>query len=277
MAFICKRCNQEFLHKAYLKSHLERKRICDFIDNDYDVKILIEELYKRNLKDKTYDCEYCGMKFNSTSGKCQHKKNCKDKPKGTETIVNELSEQVKKLQSKIEELQIPNAQNITNNTTNNNNTQNINITVPKLKNFGWENMDAIPESLVSSLFMNLRFKELLANLHCDPNFPENQNVRIKSVKRNTMEIYRNNKWDIVTFTKGLTDLLLQGHKIFTDYYNKDKKRILEEDMDEQDLREILSQLQKIQDLNKSEIKPLIDELQMMLEEYRENGHAIVLA
>lgn len=137
-------------------------------------------------------------------------------------------------------------------------------------------MDAIPESLVSSLFMNLRFKELLANLHCDPNFPENQNIRIKSVKRNTMEIYRNNKWDIVTFTKGLTDLLLQGHKIFTDYCNKDKKRILEEDMDECDLRDLLSQLQKIQDLNKSEIKPFIEDLQMMLEEYRENGHAIIL-
>jgi outer membrane murein-binding lipoprotein Lpp len=107
MVFICKRCDQEFLHKAYLKSHLERKKICNFIDNDYDVKLLLEELYKRNLKEKTYDCEYCGMKFNSTSGKCQHKKICKDKPKDTETIVNELSEQVKKLQSKIEVLQIP--------------------------------------------------------------------------------------------------------------------------------------------------------------------------
>jgi hypothetical protein len=47
-------------------------------------------------------------------------------------------------------------------------------------------------------------------------------------------------------------------------------------MDEQDLREILSQLQKIQELNKSEIKPLIEDLQMMLEEYRENGHVIIL-
>jgi hypothetical protein len=201
----------------------------------------------------------------------RHRNICdKKENKDISHLINRIDQLEETLKDKLN-----NINNTTNNNTTNN-TQNINITVPKLKNFGWENMDAIPESLVSSLFMNLRFKELLANLHCDPNFPENQNVRIKSVKRNTMEIYRNNKWDIVTFTKGLTDLLLQGHKIFTDYYNKDKKRILEEDMDEQDLREILSQLQKIQDLNKSEIKPLIDELQMMLEEYRENGHAIVL-
>jgi hypothetical protein len=33
-----------------------------------------------------------------------------------------------------------------------------------------------------------------------------------------MEIFRDNKWDIVTFTNGLTELLLQGHKIFKDYY-----------------------------------------------------------
>ena len=201
-------------------------------------------------------------------GKASIKKIVKKKPSDK---ITELTNRIDILEEELKKNKMTNINNTTNNTQNN-----ININIPKLKNFGWENMDAIPESLISSLFMNLRFKELLANLHCDPNFPENQNIRIKSVKRNTMEIYRNNKWDIVTFTKGLTDLLLQGHKIFTDYCNKDKKRILEEDMDEQDLREILSQLQKIQDLNKSEIKPLIEDLQMMLEEYRENGHAIVL-
>jgi hypothetical protein len=136
-------------------------------------------------------------------------------------------------------------------------------------------MDALPESLVSSLFCDLRFRELLAQLHCDPNFPENQNIRIRSIKRNTMEIFRNNKWDIVSFSKGLQELLLQGHKIFKDFYKNDKERILEEDMDEGDLREILSQLKKIEDLNKNEIKPLIEDLQMMLEEFKLTGSAIV--
>jgi hypothetical protein len=134
-------------------------------------------------------------------------------------------------------------------------------------------MQAIPESLISSLFMNLRFRELLANLHCDPNYPENQNIRIKSIKRNTMEIFRNNKWDIMTFTNGLTELLLQGHKIFKDYYKNDKKRILEEDMSEDELNEILG---KIEQLNKNEIKLLKEEIQLMLEEYKSRGFTIVL-
>jgi hypothetical protein len=275
MNFICKRCNIVFSSKPRLKTHLLKIKPCEFIDDDLDRELLIDELYERKLNDKTYDCEYCNMKFNHASGKSQHKRTCKSKPLDKITI---LEKTVENLVSQIEDLKNQPI-NITNN--NNNNTQinnvsnNVSINGVKLKDFGRENMDALPESLVSSLFCDLRFRELLAQLHCDPNFPENQNIRIRSIKRNTMEIFRNNKWDIVSFSKGLQELLLQGHKIFKDFYKNDKERILEEDMDEGDLREILSQLKKIEDLNKNEIKPLIEDLQMMLEEFKLTGSAIV--
>ena len=274
--YTCKRCGYESKYKHCLQNHLKRKVICKFTSEDISVEILLDELIdNKDESVKTYDCEYCGKKFNKCSNKSRHKNICKKKPKDTETIVNELSEQVKKLQSKIDELQIPNtSHNITNN-TNNTQINNVSINGVKLKDFGRENMDAVPNSLMSYLFMELRFRDLLSQLHCDPNFPENQNIRIRSVKRNTMEIFRNNKWDIVSFSKGLQELLLQGHRIFKDFYKNDKERILEEDMDESDLREILSQLQKIEDLNKTEIKPLIEDLQMMLEEFKITGSAIV--
>jgi hypothetical protein len=67
------------------------------------------------------------------------------------------------------------------------------------------------------LFMDLHFFwELLTNLHCDPNYRESK-CSNKKYQKNTIKIFRN-KWDIVTFTNGLTELLLQGHKIFKDYY-----------------------------------------------------------
>jgi hypothetical protein len=275
MAFICKRCNIGFSSKTRLKTHLQRKNPCEYIENNIDAEILIDELYERKINDKTYDCEYCNKKFNSTSGKSQHKKICKSKPLDKitvlENIVSSLVEDNKALKAEINKKQPTNI-------TNNNNTQiNINNNGVKLRDFGRENMDAVPNSLMSYLFMELRFRDLLSQLHCDPNFPENQNIRIRSIKRNTMEIFRNNKWDIVSFSKGLQELLLQGHRIFKDFYKNDKERILEEDMDEDDMREILSQLQKIADLNKNEIKPLIDDLQMMLEEFKSTGSAIVLA
>ena len=270
MDFICKRCNIVFSSKPRLKTHLLKNKPCEFIDNDLDRDLLIDELYQRKLNDKTFNCEYCHMKFNHASGKSQHKKICKSKPLDKITV---LEKTVENLVSQIEDLK-KHPTNITNNNTQNN-TQNITNINVKLKDFGRENMDAVPNSLMSYLFMELRFRDLLSQLHCDPNFPENQNIRIRSVKRNTMEIFRNNKWDIVSFSKGLQELLLQGHRIFKDFYKSDKERILEEDMDEVDLREILSQLQKIEDLNKNEIKPLIEDLQMMLEEFKLTGSAIV--
>lgn len=282
--FICKRCNSIFTSKYNLKAHLIKKNICKCINHECegDVQILIDELYERKLNEKTFDCEFCNMKFNQASGKSRHKKICKLKPQDE---ITQLKNTVEQLVSKIEKLEAQPQPQTINNT--NNNTQINNVSINglaqlesigrvKLRDFGRENMDAIPESLVSSLFCELRFRELLAQLHCDPNFPENQNVRIRSVKRNTMEIFRNNKWDILTFSNGLNELLLQGHKIFSEYCKKDKKRILREDMDEGDLRELLSQLDKISKLNKNEIKTLTEELQMMLEEFKNTGSAIVI-
>jgi hypothetical protein len=255
-----------------LKTHLQRINPCEFIHDDLNRDDLIDELYQRKLNDKTYDCEYCNMKFNHASGKSRHKNICKQKPPDKITL---LEQTVENLISKIQNLE---QKQTTTQTINNNNTQinNVSINGVKLRDFGRENMDAIPESLVSSLFCELRFRELLAQLHCDPNFPENQNIRIRSIKRNTMEIFRNNKWDILTFSKGLNELLLQGHKIFSEYCTKDKNRIIQEDMDENELRDLLSQLDKISKLNKNEIKSLTDDLQMMLEEFKSTGSAIIL-
>jgi len=263
--------------KQSLIRHLEKKQICPLVNEDIDRNEQIKLLKLKQLNELHCECNYCFKKFNSKSNMYTHRKNCKKSTNNDQ--LNELRGKVELLiqQNKALENKINNKIPIIQNNTTNNNTQNINITVPKLNNFGRENMDALPESLISSLFMDLRFKELLANLHCDPNYPENQNIRIKSIKRNTMEIFRNNKWDIMTFTKGLTELLLQGHKIFKDYYEKDKDRILDEDMSEQEIKDVLSQLDQIEKLNKEELRPLLVELQLMLEEYRENGYAIVIA
>jgi hypothetical protein len=270
MDFICKRCNIKFSSKPRLKTHLQRKNICTFIETDCDRNLLIEELYERKLNDKTYTCEYCNKQFNHASTKSQHKKICKSKPLDE---ITQLKTTVNQLVSKIEILE---TQPKNNNTTNNNNNTQININGVKLRDFGRENMDALPESLISSLFLELRFRELLAQLHCDPNYPENQNVRLKSIKRNTMEIFRNNKWDLVNFNNGLTELLIQGHRIFKDYYKNNKQRILKEDMDEDELRNTLGILDDIESLNKNEIKPLIEDLEMMLEEFKNNGSAIIV-
>jgi hypothetical protein len=268
VTYNCQRCGYETNYKANYKSHLLRKMKCEAIFLDVSIESLINNI--NIVKDtNSFKCDYCNKIFKSSQLKYQHKQRCKQQ--SVNNKINLLEDEIVKLK------QTHIITSTTNNTQNNNNIiNNITVNIPKLKNFGMENMDALPESLISTLFMDLRFRELLANLHCDPKYPENQNVRIKSAKRNTMEIFRNNKWDIVTFTNGLTELLLQGHKIFADYYQKDKTRILDEDMSEQEITEAMIQLEKIEKLNKDEIRPLLLDLELMLEEYRENGRAIVI-
>jgi hypothetical protein len=277
--FKCKRCGYESAYKHCLLRHLQSKTICDILIENIDAKILLEELTQKRVPELSVKCKVCSREFNCKSSMYKHIKLCKSNSLLSEisTLKNIVDNQQKKLDRLLKKTPDNTTNNTTNNTTTNNNTQNItnNIHV-KLNDFGQENMSALPEPLISTLFMDLRFRELLANLHCDPNYPENQNIRIKSIKRNTMEIFRNNKWDIMTFTKGLTELLLQGHKIFKDYYKKDKDRILEEDMNEDEIKEILNQLDQIEKLNKEELRPLLVDLQMMLEEYRENGNAIII-
>jgi len=264
------------MQKTHFKNHLFRKNPCECISSNISIDELKKQ-YFEGARSIMYKCDFCDKDFCSKQGKYQHKIVCKDNPiNGSLIKLSEINEQLKNEIKKeiIGELK---GLVINNTINNNNNTQNIiNVTNPKIRDFGKENMEALPESLISSLFIDLRFRELLANLHCDPNYPENQNIRIKSIKRNTMEIYRNNKWDIMTFTKGLTELLLQGHRVFKNYFDNDKDRILEEDMSEEEIKDVLNQLEKIEKLNKEELRPLLMDLQMMLEEYRENGHAIVI-
>jgi len=84
---------------------LQRKNPCEFIENDIDRNLLIDELYERKLNEKTFDCDFCGIKFNHISGKSHHKKICKSKPLDKitvlENIVNTLVKDNKILKDKI--------------------------------------------------------------------------------------------------------------------------------------------------------------------------------
>lgn len=253
----CQRCGYKTTQKGHLLRHLNNKKECPPRLVDVSISELISKLRTTN-DDSPYECQHCSKKFNNKSSMYRHASICKLK-------TNKLQEELESLKKEMKELK--NSMHAANNTTTNNIQQN-NIINVGIRDFGCENMAAIPKHLIESLFMNLRFRELLENLHCDPQYPENHNVRIKSTKRNIMEIYRNNKWDLVTFVNGLNELLLQGHTIFTEYYKKNKEKILEEDMTAEDLEDIVEQLQRIEKLSEEDVKPIRQDIQLMLEGYR---------
>jgi hypothetical protein len=109
--FKCKRCDIIFSSKPRLKTHLQKITPCKFVRIDFNRQKLIDKLYQKKLNDKTFDCEFCGAKFNMSSGKSHHKKICKKKPQepldllfeinSLKTIVNSLVEDNKILKAKV--------------------------------------------------------------------------------------------------------------------------------------------------------------------------------
>jgi hypothetical protein len=280
----CPRCGLECHFRSALLKHLQRVNPCEPKLCDKDRNELYDEV-QRGGGEKKYICKVCKKGFINRKSKYVHQKACKGSSNivtaTPTTDVQELSKTLVSVQAELAELKaaqsnLVRAAPITNNTTNNNTQNNINITVNAgdgvlLRDFGFENMAALPDNILETFFMDLRFRDLMEELHFDGNYPENNNVRLKSTKRGLMEIYRNNKWDVVTFVNGMNEMIEQGHKIFKDFYRKNRERILEEVMDESDLREILHKLDDIERLNKDEIMPIRKELQLLLETHRDTS------
>lgn len=114
--------------------------------------------------------------------------------------------------------------------------------------------------------MHLNFGHLFENLHCDPNFKENHNVRIKSSKRQLLEMYKNDTCHVVPFKTGLEEIILKLHNIFAMFY-KGHQEWVEEDMSEEEIQDVLDKLEEISKLTSS-VRPIKEELIAILETHR---------
>lgn len=201
-SFICKRCGFEASKKYTLLCHLQRKKTCPPLKKDLDVLSLIDELTKRNLPDKTYDCDKCDKKFSTRSGKSHHMKICTVIKADDQQQIQTLQETVLLMQQELEKLKQQ-----TGNTTNNTNNGTINNINIQIRNFGHENMDALPLSTVRESFMNnLDFKTMFQSLYCDNDFPENHNIKLKSKKDKQLLLYKDNRWNVLPYSTGLQEV-----------------------------------------------------------------------
>lgn len=266
MVFVCKRCNRQFARKDYLISHLNRKISCDDLRCcGISSQDLLQDLIKKS-NESVHKCDDCGKSFKDPQGKYQHRvRHCKCKEDNLEQKIEELSNIIKDLKKQIKS-GIPKVQHV----TNNNIVINNNIRITPL-NFGRENMGALPEHLVGDLFLNLQMAELLKTLHYEQEYPENNNIRLKSIKRKVVEIYENDEWQTVTFVSALNKLVLQGTKIFKDYYRKNKMLVADE-MTKDELENAIKTLNELENLNNIYVKTIHKDLELVLEQQRSYEH-----
>lgn len=258
----CKRCGYSTTIKSNLISHLRRKNACPASLEDLDRNTLILELQPvKDTEKGQYQCRFCDKGFSKSQNRWRHESN-KHKNVEDNNIVA-LTEKVEKLTQIIDEMKSHPPPNNVNNGIQVVNIQNNMSPSVQLKDFGFENMQAIGGDILISCFSDLKFRELLENLHYDPDYPENNNIRMKSVKRNMLEIYKNKQWSVITLSEGLNELILQATTIFKEYATKYHNRILEEEMSAEDFREIMAQLNDI--MNKKYSTLISKDLQAMLE------------
>ena len=245
----CERCGYKTSDRSNFMKHLRRKVPCEPLLKYVSMKALLEKaLFKKENPKATHKCNTCDSAFVTRQGKYKHSKTCKGKEisfvKDEESVIKNPQLQLDELQKELKKVQTIGVGNQNNGMIINNNITNHIDNSVNVKNFGHENMEAVPPDFIRSCWMNLEFRQLFENLHYDPNFPENNNIRLKSAKRQQLEMYKDDKWKITPFKIGLNEILTRLYNIFEMYYKKNANEVLE-DVGEEELDILLDQLDEI--------------------------------
>lgn len=195
-----------------------------------------------------YNCDFCKKEFNNRSNKYRHQKICKS---NVSTItLTDIYNELRKLNDKIDQYF-------------SNKIESINI-----KNFGQETMEALDLESISNCLLTMDIRCLLEQLHYSKEYPENNNIRIKSMRRKVIQIYENNRWSSISYEKGIKFLIKQAIEIFQDYLHENKEiAIKNRDFNEEELEELLVFLNQAET---EENKELNKELLLMLESSSNN-------
>jgi hypothetical protein len=102
-----------------------------------------------------------------------------------------------------------------NNTTINNNTYNI-----QLNNFGNENTTYLPPELLTYCLSNPKkgISYLIEQIHYNNDYPENHNLRCKSLKNNIFERFVDTKWTLCDASNTLDELIKKGYRILEAHF-----------------------------------------------------------
>lgn len=260
----CNRCGYKTERKGDLVKHLRKVNICSPNISDLDRNIQLSELCGKVVKDVHFVCEFCDQKFNNKSNMYRHRKICKKKDIDN---VDNLKEEMNNLKQELERVkhQVNNqsCQTNINNVNNNITTNNIQI-----NSFGQENLDHLPKDFLTSCFMMKNIPSLIENIYFDEECPENHNVKLRSSKNKTANIYDDGKWKVRPVDRIIDEMVNKGQTILSKHY-KFNKECVEEEMSEDEIMEVIDWLQKIWNDNIKVRKPLKEDIMAILMSYKD--------
>jgi predicted RNA-binding Zn-ribbon protein involved in translation (DUF1610 family) len=225
--YVCERCGYTTTCKSNLLRHLKRVNVCVAKNNNIDVNEYIHNLTKKEYHNRTFSCEICGKTFTSRGNKSRHKKVCTNNEitnvNNTKDINIDVVNIMKDMKARLDHVEtlINNSrceQNVViNNTSNITNTVNISV-----HNFGNENTSFLTQEFLSYCLLNPRkgMTSLIENIHYNKDYPENHNIRCKSLKQNVFEKYIDAEWRACDASNTLDELIRKGYRILNTHYTE---------------------------------------------------------
>lgn len=257
--YVCQRCLYQGKTKHCLRSHLLRTNTCVVAeDNGRDVspQTLLDELGSYRKKGIGPEkCDFCKECFSCKASLSRHKKNCKvkDQSESQKNRETELQNEIDKLKSLLLKLTESNTNAVSTN-NNSNNTNNIatqnnvtgaqtNIVQFNINAHGNENTSYLTHDFLTKCLLDATkegFPNLIKQIHFNSEHPENQNIRGRSLRQNTIETYDGEKWKVRPANSVLDNLIQKGCKVFyshlmgnlrsSDFKNEDFQMMLERNL-----------------------------------------------
>lgn len=224
--FSCKRCGYTTPLKSNLKLHLRRKVECTPSMFDIDRSILMQEL-EGEPREKKRAC-VCGKTFTTRQALYYHRKTfkCED---NIHIDDDDIRSKVEELEREIKRLKQGGGSTTTINNTQNNIQNNIMINlqhdqVTKTNEFGKETLAHLDPGFLKSCLLKMYegMKDYVSMVHFNPDVPENHNIRFKSTKNKTMDVFRHERWEETNHSSILDELIARGYKVLNHYYISNK-------------------------------------------------------
>jgi len=250
----CIRCGYTSNYKNNMKTHINRKKLCESIIENIprqqlklifskNIEKFIYEGFLEKKKEKEYKCQYCSNIFTTSSNLNKHNRICKFREDKEDKIIDFIKNQTKKYEKHIKMLEIREKEReekwekrellLKNeiskllekvekpNITNIQNQNNIFI-----NNHGNENLDYINSTVINNL-INIPYgalPKLVKYIHFNPEHPENQNIKITNKKLPYASVYKDSKWILTDKKEVIDNMLNKGFNMLEYHYvNKEEK------------------------------------------------------
>lgn len=205
---VCPTCGYKTTRAYNLKLHLNKKTPCA----------------PKTQNECCYECCFCSKKFKYKTHMYSHQKLCNI---STQKELYEIKEDLRdEFERKLEEFKkeflLNQKQTITNNTTTNNIQNNITIHA-----YGNESVSHINDAMLDRYVKrtNKGLVQLIEQIHFNPSFPQNANLRITNKKLPFIEYHNGDKWLFEKKDKIVHDLIDKSHNMMQTHFDDNEDRM----------------------------------------------------